>query len=206
MRALSRRRALHARSRAAGRCRPTIERRRIHTSFIQRLPFVDRLYRHYLPLFPTAVEQFDLDRFDLVLSISHCCVKSVITPGARAPSLLLPDADALRLGPVRRVLRPGAARPSRQPADAAGHGRGWPAGTATRRTAWTAMSLSLIMLRAGSADTIIARRQWCIRPSTPFFTIRMARPLSVTRWSCRRSFPTSESTWPSRRAGAPACR
>ena len=29
------------------------------------------------------------------------------------------------------------------------------------------MSLSLIMLRAGSADTIIARRLWCIRPSTP---------------------------------------
>ena len=31
------------------------------------------------------------------------------------------------------------------------------------------MSLSLIMLRAGSADTIIARRLWCIRPSTPTF-------------------------------------
>ena len=29
-------------------------------------------YRHYLPLFPAAVEQFDLDRFDLVLSSSHC--------------------------------------------------------------------------------------------------------------------------------------
>jgi glycosyltransferase involved in cell wall biosynthesis len=51
---------------------------------VQHLPFVRRLYRHYLPLFPAAVEQFDLEGFDLVLSISHCCVKSIIRPaGAR---------------------------------------------------------------------------------------------------------------------------
>jgi glycosyltransferase involved in cell wall biosynthesis len=55
-----------------------IERLRPHTSFVQHLPFVKRLYRAYLPLFPAAVEQFDLDRFDVVLSISHCAVKSVI--------------------------------------------------------------------------------------------------------------------------------
>jgi glycosyltransferase involved in cell wall biosynthesis len=54
----------------------TIERRPIHTSFIQTLPDVRRLYRHYLPLFPAAVAQFDLRGFDLVLSVSHCCVKS----------------------------------------------------------------------------------------------------------------------------------
>ena len=50
-----------------------------------------RHYRQYLPLFPTAVEQFDFERFDLVLSVSHCCVKSVL--GAARPAyLLLPDA------------------------------------------------------------------------------------------------------------------
>jgi glycosyltransferase involved in cell wall biosynthesis len=69
-----------------GSVSPVIERRRVHTSFVQRLPFVERLYRHYLPLFPTAVEQFDFDRFDLVLSTSHCCVKSVVVP-ARARHL-----------------------------------------------------------------------------------------------------------------------
>jgi glycosyltransferase involved in cell wall biosynthesis len=61
----------------------TIERLRPHTSFVQHLPFVKRLYRAYLPLFPAAVEQFDLERFDVVLSISHCAAKSVIRP-ARA--------------------------------------------------------------------------------------------------------------------------
>ena len=35
----------------------------------------------YLPLFPTAIEQFDLDRFDLIVSMSHCCAKSIVRPG-----------------------------------------------------------------------------------------------------------------------------
>ena len=61
-----------------GSVSPAIERLRPRTSFVQRLPFVKRLYRLYLPLFPAAVEQFDLDGFDVVLSISHCAVKSVI--------------------------------------------------------------------------------------------------------------------------------
>jgi glycosyltransferase involved in cell wall biosynthesis len=65
-----------------GAVSPVIERRAIHTSFVQRLPFASRLYRQYLPLMPTAVEQFDFDRFDTILSVSHCCVKSIVRPGA----------------------------------------------------------------------------------------------------------------------------
>jgi glycosyltransferase involved in cell wall biosynthesis len=64
-----------------GSVSPAIERLRPHTSFIQRLPMVKRAYRAYLPLFPTAIEQFDFDRFDLIVSISHCAVKSIIRPG-----------------------------------------------------------------------------------------------------------------------------
>jgi glycosyltransferase involved in cell wall biosynthesis len=64
-----------------GSVSPAIERLRPHTSFIQRLPFVKRLYRAYLPLFPAAVEQFNLDDFDLVVSTSHCCVKSIVRTG-----------------------------------------------------------------------------------------------------------------------------
>jgi glycosyltransferase involved in cell wall biosynthesis len=66
-----------------GSVSPTIERMHPRTSFVQHFPAVKRLYRAYLPLFPAAVEQFDLDGFDFVLSISHCAVKSVIrAPGA----------------------------------------------------------------------------------------------------------------------------
>ena len=60
---------------------PIIERRRVRTSLIQSLPFPGQLYRHYLPLFPIAIEQFDLDGYDLVLSTSHCVAKSVVVPG-----------------------------------------------------------------------------------------------------------------------------
>ena len=83
LRAVSRRRAVHA-VHVRGSVSPVIERRPIHTSFVQRLPGVSRYYRHYLPLFPTAVEQFDFDRFDLVLSISHCVREVGRRAGRRA--------------------------------------------------------------------------------------------------------------------------
>ena len=58
-----------------------IEQRRVKRSAIQWLPFAGRLYRQYLPLFPIAVEQFDLDGYDLVISTSHCAAKSVVVTG-----------------------------------------------------------------------------------------------------------------------------
>jgi glycosyltransferase involved in cell wall biosynthesis len=67
-----------------GSVSPLLEARRIRTSFVQRLPAAGRFYRHYLPLFPAAIEQFDLRAYDLVISISHCAAKAVIrAPGAR---------------------------------------------------------------------------------------------------------------------------
>ena len=61
-----------------GSVSPAIERHRIKTAFVQRLPAPARFYRHYLPLYPLAVELFDLEAYDLVISSSHCAVKSVI--------------------------------------------------------------------------------------------------------------------------------
>jgi glycosyltransferase involved in cell wall biosynthesis len=72
---------LHTLVHVRGRVSPVIERRRILTSPLSRLPGVDRYYRHLLPVFPAAVEWFDLDRYDLVISSSHCAVKSVVVPG-----------------------------------------------------------------------------------------------------------------------------
>ena len=63
-----------------GSVSPAIERRRIHTSLVQHLPGIRRYYRQCLPLYPTLVEQFDLEGFDLVISSSHCVAKSVIVP------------------------------------------------------------------------------------------------------------------------------
>ena len=49
----------------------------IKTSFVQKLPFSDSKYRYYLPLFPLAIEQFELRSFDLVVSLSHCVAKGI---------------------------------------------------------------------------------------------------------------------------------
>jgi len=69
-----------------GSLSPTIERMNIQTSFIQRLPFARTKYRHYLPLFPTAVEELNVKAYDLIISSNHCVAKGVI-----------PSADALHI-------------------------------------------------------------------------------------------------------------
>ncbi len=62
---------------------PALESHRIVTSFVQRLPRAATKYRSYLPLFPAAIERFDLSEYDLVISSSHCVAKGVRpAPGA----------------------------------------------------------------------------------------------------------------------------
>jgi glycosyltransferase involved in cell wall biosynthesis len=50
------------------------------TSFLDRLPAVQRYFTRTLPLMPLAVQQFDLSGHDLVISSSHCVAKGVIAP------------------------------------------------------------------------------------------------------------------------------
>ena len=65
-----------------GAVSPAIERHAITTSFLQRLPAPARLYRWYLPLYPAAIERFDLSGYDTVISTSHAVAKGVRTgPG-----------------------------------------------------------------------------------------------------------------------------
>lgn len=56
-----------------------MKKHKIHQSFISKLPFAKRHYKKYLLLFPTAIEQFDLSDFDLVISSSSAFAKGVIT-------------------------------------------------------------------------------------------------------------------------------
>ena len=66
--------------RVPGSVSPVIERRRIVSSFIERLPGAREGYRRLLPLFPAAVRGLDLGGRDLVLSSSHAVAKSVRVP------------------------------------------------------------------------------------------------------------------------------
>lgn len=54
----------------------------VRTSFLQRIPLLNRRYRWLLPLMPAATESYDLADFDVVLSSSSAFAKGVITrPG-----------------------------------------------------------------------------------------------------------------------------
>jgi glycosyltransferase involved in cell wall biosynthesis len=58
---------------------PTLRERSIKTSFLQKLPGGRRWHRHLLPLYPMALEQFDLSDYDLVLSSESGPAKGVLT-------------------------------------------------------------------------------------------------------------------------------
>lgn len=58
---------------------PEFADREIVTSFIQRLPLAQTKHYAYLPLMPYAFENFDLSKFDIVISSSHSCAKGIIT-------------------------------------------------------------------------------------------------------------------------------
>lgn len=51
----------------------------IRTTWMQHIPFAPKLYKNLLTLMPGAFEQLDLSEFDLVISVSTCCAKGVIT-------------------------------------------------------------------------------------------------------------------------------
>ena len=189
-----------------GSVSPTIERLPIHTSFIQRLPAVHRYYRACLPLFPTAIEQFDFDRFDLVLSISHCVAKSIVHRGS-APHLcycLTPmryawDQFDAYFGPERlggagsRLMRTVMGRMAR-----------WDRDTADRADRYVAISHYV----AGRIGRYYNREATVVYPpvDTELLSTRCRKRRSDSRSSSPRSFPTNASTSRSRRAGSRASR
>ncbi len=63
-------------------------------SFLQRIPGAVKRYRSLLPLMPAAIEQFDLEGYELILSSSHCVAKGVI-----------PSPEALHLSYVHTPMR-----------------------------------------------------------------------------------------------------
>ncbi len=71
-----------------------LEKRVIKTSFLQRLPGLKKKYRFYLPLFPLAIELFDLSDYELVISSSHCVAKGII-----------PHPEALHISYVHSPVR-----------------------------------------------------------------------------------------------------
>ncbi len=65
------------------RLTPGLRDAAIHTSFMQRMPAIERKFRQYFLLYPWAVERLDLSRYDLIVSSSSGYGKGVHR-GARA--------------------------------------------------------------------------------------------------------------------------
>ncbi len=55
------------------------ENAEIYTSMLQRIPFGRKHHRSFLPLYPMAIEQFDLRDYGLILSSSYAVAKGVLT-------------------------------------------------------------------------------------------------------------------------------
>jgi glycosyltransferase involved in cell wall biosynthesis len=93
---------------------PIIRARNVQTTFINDLPFARRLYKHYLPLMPMALESLDLSKYDLVLSCESGPAKGVLaSPTAlhvcycHSPMRYLWDAQAdyrRSSGPFARAM------------------------------------------------------------------------------------------------------
>jgi len=58
---------------------PQLQTHNLTTSFLQNLPGSRKWHRHMLPLYPLAVEQFDLRGYDLVISSESGPTKGVLT-------------------------------------------------------------------------------------------------------------------------------
>ena len=133
---LPRCRHLHAGPRAAARCR----RPSSATAFARRSCSACRWRRRatasYLPLFPFAIEQFESRRLRPGDQLEPLRRQGGRRARARAAHLLLPFADALRVGSVRRLFRSGARRTRSRAAGCIGRcWRGWRGGTPRRRRA-----------------------------------------------------------------------
>jgi glycosyltransferase involved in cell wall biosynthesis len=63
---------------------PALQDADIRTSWMQHLPGLKRHFKKYLPLYPAAIESFDLRGYDLVISSSSAFAKGArVPPGAR---------------------------------------------------------------------------------------------------------------------------
>lgn len=65
----------------AGSTSPTIENRKITSSFLNYIPGIEKHYRKFLPVFPKAAENLVItEKADIILSSSHCVIKGVRKP------------------------------------------------------------------------------------------------------------------------------
>lgn len=71
-----------------------INSHKIFVSTLNDRKWIRKRYRSFLPLFPKAIESFDLKGYDLIISSSHCVAKGVIT-----------DPDSVHISYIHSPMR-----------------------------------------------------------------------------------------------------
>jgi len=61
---------------------PALQSRRLTTSYLQKIPFCTRFYRHLLLLHPMALEALDLSQYDLIISSESGPAKGILSPAS----------------------------------------------------------------------------------------------------------------------------
>lgn len=91
----------------------------VRPSFMQRLPLLDRHFKKYLLLYPSAMERFDLRGYDVLLSSSSAFAKGITVPKGAchicycySPMRFVWDSESYlareKLGPFYKMILPAA--------------------------------------------------------------------------------------------------
>lgn len=62
------------------KCGELAGQKKIHFTFLQKLPYINRLYRVLLPVWPIAIESLNFEQYDLVISLNSSVEKGIIVP------------------------------------------------------------------------------------------------------------------------------
>ncbi len=54
----------------------------IQTTYMQHFPFISKIFRYYFPFYPRAIESFNLNKYDLILSSSSAYAKGIKKPSS----------------------------------------------------------------------------------------------------------------------------
>ena len=86
---------------------------RVLPSWVDRLPGARARHRYFFPLFPSAVESFDLDAFDVIVSSHHSAAKGVLRSASQihvcychTPMRALWDRTHQELATLPKLVRP----------------------------------------------------------------------------------------------------
>lgn len=69
----------------SSRLSPLLRSREKHASWLQYVPFINSIYRYFLPFFPRAMRSVRVADADVVVSLSHCAAKGFSTAGDTKP-------------------------------------------------------------------------------------------------------------------------